>query len=133
MMAPPEVSLWMVLSLIVISVGSLCVGAPMFGLGVNVTAELYGRARDCCGQTLALLLVAFPGAFTSMVIMLTTGMLIFDPFLLFSGTNTAIGRMRLRDDGLDPDSARRVVKIQVMLLVSILCLAMCRGPRVREN
>lgn len=46
-----------------------------------------------------------------------------NPFVFMAGSNTTMGQMVYPDDGLDPDSSRRVIKLQVVLLVVTIFLA----------
>ena len=63
------------------------------------------------------------------MMMVSGGLL--NPFQFAVGTNTSIGQMRFPDDGLDPDSSRRVIKFQIVVVAVLLFVVVWTG-RVRE-
>ena len=82
------------------------------------------RERCGCGFWLSLWLLGVPGvafSFVSMIAVSTFG----NPFSWTAGSNTTMGQMVYPDDGLDPDSSRRVIKLQVVILVVTITLAFC--------
>ena len=123
--AVPEETLWQLLSAVCLQVMNL-VAAPAFGFGISLTASLisYVRERCGCGFWLSLGLLGAPGiAFSLALYMATTAFQ--NPFAMVAGSDTKIGQMVFPDDGLDPDSSRRVIKLQVVILVVTIFLTFC--------
>ena len=127
--SPPEVGMYYIIGLISFAISMVLFGAPLLGLGINLAAVAVGRMREKCGHTIALLL-SLPLLFLSFIAFMIGGSLLC-PFLFASGGNSSIGQMRFPDDGLDPDSSRRVIKFQVISLV-VLLFVVVWGGRVRD-
>ena len=125
--AVPDVNMFQVVTAIVETISSLF-SAPIFGLGISLTAALIEHASQKygCNHMTSLLTVGPPGIFISFIFaMQAIG--IANPFMFVAGQNTTAGRMTYPDDGLEPSFARRCFKIQVVLLAVMTFVAIWVG------
>ena len=124
----PEVTLYHLISYITATSAGLLIGAPAFGLGINLAAAGVDRARDKVGHYSALLLVGVPGCVLAMTLFFV-GQSVANPFVFFAGSDSKIGQMTFGSDGLDPASSRRVVKVQVVTLVCVLAVLLWKAVK----
>lgn len=120
--AMPEMTMYeTVCTLSIIVLGLVFV--PILGAGVSLTADAIGLARDKCGCGLvsALLLIGVPGFVLSWATYFCMTMGLVNPHT-FTATDSHFG-LTFPDDGLEPEWTRRVVKVYVTLVATVLLVA----------
>ena len=115
--AVPECTLWQLLAAFTQAVALLC-ATPIYGMGIHKTAEVLAKAREkcMCSHATALVIVGLPGSVLSLLICICAANLC-DPYTLVAGSDTPYGQMQYPDDGLEPDVARRNMKVKLVLFL----------------
>lgn len=125
--AVPDVTMYEVVTAIVETIGALF-AAPIFGLGISLTAALIEHASQKygCNHMTLLLTIGPPGIMISFVTSMVV-LSVVNPFMYVAGQNSTAGQMVFPDDGLEPNFARRCFKIQVVLLAVMTFVGIWAG------